>query len=187
MNQQDARPTLSPAEVEEAIRLLSEADSIRLRNSSKYYAHSAISADDLLQEAFCRALDGRRRCPTDVDVVRFLTQAMRSIASEKREKSKRQGVVVSIERDDGIESVIPSPPTVEETAIRDEEASRIRSAIISLFDDDETARDLAEGIMEEFTREELRELTDLDKTAYDTKRKLIRRRIQKTYPEGWIR
>ena len=112
---------------------------------------------------------------------------MRSIASEKREKSKRQGVVVSIERDDGIESVIPSPPTVEETAIRDEEASRIRSAIISLFDDDETARDLAEGIMEEFTREELRELTDLDKTAYDTKRKLIRRRIQKTYPEGWIR
>ena len=39
--------------------------------------------------------------------------------------------------------------------------------------------------MEEMTAEEMRELTGLDKTGYDSKRKLIRRRIDKQYPEGW--
>ena len=33
--------------------------------------------------------------------------------------------------------------------------------------------------------DEVRELTGLDKTAYDSKRKLIRRRIDKKYPEGF--
>ncbi len=187
MTQQDDRPALSPAEVEKAVKTLSEADSIRLRKAANYYARPAIAADDLLQEAVCRALEGRRRCPTDVDVVSFLAQTMRSIASEEGEKSTRYGVVVSVEAEDGGASVLPIPQSAEEVAMSDEGASRIRDAITSLFDDDTKAKDLVEGIMEEFTREELRDLTDLDETAYDTKRRLIRRRIQRAYPEGWTR
>jgi RNA polymerase sigma-70 factor (ECF subfamily) len=33
--------------------------------------------------------------------------------------------------------------------------------------------------------EELRELTELDMTGYATKRRLIRRRIDKAFPQGW--
>jgi RNA polymerase sigma-70 factor (ECF subfamily) len=39
--------------------------------------------------------------------------------------------------------------------------------------------------MENLNADELRELTGLDKTAYDSKLKLIRRRIDNKYPEGW--
>ena len=45
-----------------------------------------LSADDILQEAFCRALAGARHSPINVDLVRFLVQAMRSIASGEIEK-----------------------------------------------------------------------------------------------------
>ena len=39
-------------------------------------------------------------------------------------------------------------------------------------------------MMEGIEGEELRELTDLDKTAYQSKRRLIRRRIDKKFPKG---
>jgi hypothetical protein len=39
-------------------------------------------------------------------------------------------------------------------------------------------------MMEEMEGEELQELTELDATAYQSKRRLIRRRIDKTFPEG---
>ena len=187
VNQQRTRPTLSPAQIERAVSTLSDADLIRLRLAANYYSQPAIAADDLLQEAICRSLEGRRRCPTNVDLVVFLSQTMRSIASEERQKDKRLGVSVPTEAEDGGESAYAVSPAVEETAIGEEEAARIRGGIVSLFADDEKARDLVEGVMEEFTREELRELTDLDETAYETKRKLIRRRIQRAYPKGWMR
>jgi RNA polymerase sigma-70 factor (ECF subfamily) len=57
--------------------------------------------------------------------------------------------------------------------------------MLALFKDDPVARDLLEGIMEDFDADELRELTGLDKTAYASKRRLIRRTIDKHYPGGW--
>jgi hypothetical protein len=40
-------------------------------------------------------------------------------------------------------------------------------------------------MMDDMAGEELRELTGLDKVAYDSKRKAIRRKIAKHYPNGW--
>ena len=57
--------------------------------------------------------------------------------------------------------------------------------MVALFNEDLQARDLVEGMMEDFTAEELRKLTELDETAYASKRRLIRRTIDKHYPEGW--
>jgi hypothetical protein len=39
--------------------------------------------------------------------------------------------------------------------------------------------------MEGYEGEELRALTDLDEISFASKRKLIRRRIDKHYPKGW--
>ena len=52
-----------------SIRALTDAQWIRLRKASAYFAwvHD-FSADDLLQEAFCRALAGGRQRPIDIDI-----------------------------------------------------------------------------------------------------------------------
>lgn len=178
----------SREEVEAAIRAFSPADWARLRKVASYYSRREIEAKDLLQEALTRALDGRN-CPTRVDVVKFLAEAMRSIADGEGEKVEHRLVLVSIahecaQRDEALSYRDPSQ-SAEAAMISEAEEAQIRKDILALFDDDPVARDIVEGTMEGMTAEELRQLTGLDKTAYDSKRKLIRRRIDKKYPEGW--
>ena len=61
----------------------------------------------------------------------------------------------------------------------------MRLCLLSLFEDDEIAQVILEGMMEGIDGEELWKLTDLDMTAYQSKRRLIRRRIDKRFPRGW--
>lgn len=185
---QEAAIARSRAETVEAIRRLSAADWVRLKKVAAYYARPAIPALDLLQEAFLRALDGSRVCPAHVDTVRFLAEAMRSIADGEQEKAGRRPALVSIEGESGAAAALSFPdpaPGVEFRIVQAEQDARKRSDLLALFEDDPAAKDILEGTMEGMTAEELRELTGLDKTAYDSKRKLIRRRIDKRYPEGW--
>ena len=84
--------------------------------------------------------------------------------------------------DGGLDSTVND---AEQAVIEDDQARHIRSSILALFDGDEDATALVEAMMEEFSAEELRELTGLDKTAYDTTRRRIRRRLAKAYPDGW--
>lgn len=176
-------------EIANAIRNLRPVDLARLRKVSGYYARPQIGPKDLLQEAFARALDGRT-CPAHVDVVKFLAEAMRSIANGESEKVEYQLPLVSIVTKTG-EALpeatnCPDPAlTAEERLISEEGAGRIRREVLAIFDDDPIAQLIVEGMMEEMNADELRELSDLNQTAYDSKRKLIRRRIDKRYPEGW--
>jgi hypothetical protein len=39
--------------------------------------------------------------------------------------------------------------------------------------------------MEGMDGEDLRQVTDLSKTGFASKRRLIRRRIEKAFPDGW--
>jgi hypothetical protein len=179
----------SRAEIENAIRALSTAEWARLRLvAARYGAGRRVEAKDLLQEALMRSLDGRH-CPSHVDVVRFLAEAMRSIADGEGEKAANRLVAVSVDASPGIEAVVQNHPApdlgAEAGLIAEGEAAAIRSEILGLFADDPVAEIIVEGIMEEMEGDELRELSGLDATAYDSKRKLIRRRILKRYPNGW--
>jgi len=142
-----------------------------------------IGGDDLLQEAFRRALDGERKCPISIDAVRFLAEAMRSIADGELKKTQRQPVLVPLPGPGDAETAIAEPAdprsTAEELIGGEQEADRLRSEILSLFNDDQIAQIIVEGIMEDIEGEELRSLTSLDKTQFDSKRRLIRRRISK--------
>lgn len=185
---QTAVAAKSTADIIEAIRRLSTADWVRLKKAAAYYARPAIPAQDLLQEAFARALDGSRACPAHVDAVRFLAEAMRSIADGEQDKADRRPALASIEGGSGAAAAMNCPdptPGVEDRIVQEEQDARMRDDLLALFEDDPAAKDIVEGTMEGMTAEELRELTGLDKTAYDSKRKLIRRRIDKRYPEGW--
>jgi RNA polymerase sigma-70 factor (ECF subfamily) len=178
-------------EITAAIRGFTAAQWGRLKKVAGRYAQkAAMPAEDLLQEAFARALeDDGRKCPIDVDVVRFLAEAMRSIADGEREKAELIPAMVSISvQDDGTDPayrVADGTPTVEQRLVREEETAQRRHDLFALFDDDPQARDIVEGTIAGMTADDMRELTGLDKKAYDSKRKLIRRRIDKKYPDGW--
>lgn len=181
--------TRSRDEIVSAIRALSPADWARLRKVAAHYAAGRpIEPKDLLQEAFTRALDGRH-CPSHVDVVKFLAEAMRSIADGEAEKVEHRLPLVSVAKmgDHQTEALnYPDPAlSAEAHTISNEIAVRMRRDLLDLFDDDAIARDIVEGMMADWTAEELRELSVLDQTAYESKRKLIRRRIERKYPDGW--
>jgi hypothetical protein len=71
-------------------------------------------------------------------------------------------------------------PNVEERLAADEDSIvDQKQRIIALFGDDTEAQVIVEGLLEGTRGEDLRALTDLDPTAYESKRRLIRRRIAK--------
>lgn len=182
-----ARSILSGTEVEEAIASISEAGWHRLLKVARHYSFGRLDPDDLLYEALSRTLDGRRTCPRAVDVVRGLAEAIRSIASSSFKAAARHPelhAVDEVEFEEGDNTDCAEDP--EQKMISDQEADRIRSDIISLFNDDENAQTIVEGKMDGMAREELSELMGLHGQAYDSKLRLIRRRIDRAFPEGWI-
>jgi hypothetical protein len=55
----------------------------------------------------------------------------------------------------------------------------------TLLEEDPVAQVMVEGMMEGMGGEELREVIGLTKIAFASKRRLIRRRIDKAFPKGW--
>jgi DNA-directed RNA polymerase specialized sigma24 family protein len=184
-----ASTTFSVTEIDEAISSMPAAGLIRLSKVAVAFGRGVIDPDDLLHEAFLSALEGRRKCPRDVDVVRFLAQAMRSIACNHLKSLSQLPEIYSISTGNNDDEVGLDPacgrPNAEETVISDQEVVEIKSVILSLFKDDEMAHIMVEGSMEGMEAEDLYDLTHLDKTAFASKRRLIRRRIDGAFPEGW--
>ena len=180
---------LSQDEIVTAIRALSTANWNWLRRIATVFCRGRpIQPEDLLQETFARAIEGLRSCPRDVDIVRFLAGAMRSIASSTMKVVSRQPEfqAAALIGDDGLALDPPdSRPTAEQHVISEEDTTQIKRVILDLFSDDVTARVMVEGIMEEMDGEDLRQVTDLTKTGFASKRRLIRRRIEKAFPDGW--
>ena len=192
MNPGQAAAIRSRDEIAAAIRSLTHADLARLKMVARKYSFGRpIEPEDLVQEAYLRALDSRA-CPAHIDVVKFLAEAMRSIAHSEAEKTQHKLALVPIDREGGPNKQALSVPDeandAEAQMLAAEQAERCvatHTAIIALFEDDPNAQLVLEGMMEDMTAEEIRELTGLDKTGYDSKRKLIRRRIDTKFPEGW--
>ena len=156
--------TLPPAEVATAIQALPAAGWYRLDRIAAFYARACpLEAGDLRQEAFVRALTGTRECPIGVDVVRFLGEAMRSIASDSAKADKRKAAqaggtelhFATLNDAEEIESIVSPSPTPEAALIA-EEAARIKHAILDLFADDLVAQTIVEGDMEGMEAEEIR-------------------------------
>ena len=74
----------SQEEVEQAISRFTEADWARLRLVSNRYAIYPVESEDLLSESLLRAVH-HRNCPINVDVVKYVAEAIKSTAhSEKK-------------------------------------------------------------------------------------------------------
>lgn len=128
---------LSTTDIESTLQALSDVGWARLRKIARPLAHLyQIEAEDLLHEACCRALDGRRRCPSNVDLFKFLGEAMRSIASDALKAVKRHPELRLVSDSDDDENAYDPPDeqlNSEEKIIREQEVTRKKQAILNLF------------------------------------------------------
>jgi DNA-directed RNA polymerase specialized sigma24 family protein len=181
--------TLSREEIEKSIRGLPPAGWVRLRTIAVIYSRTGrLDGEDLLQEAFARALDGSRKCPVNVAIVKFLAEVMRSLASDSAKARGRHPESRALPLADETGLLFDPPdcrPTAEQELEGRREIDRIRAAVLKLFADDLVAQTVAEGMMEGMEGEELRATTDLSTTGFASTRRLIRRRIDIAYPDGW--
>jgi DNA-directed RNA polymerase specialized sigma24 family protein len=182
-------PVLATEELENAIRGLSDAQWLRLRKAAGYFARVyELDRDDLIQEAFCRALAGTRNCPVNVDLVKFFVEAMRSIANGEAEKIENVVETVPVRQNGALDAhavdLKDSTENQEDVMIAADDEELTRQRILRLFPDDQQACDLVDGILAGYEGKELRELTDLDQTSYASKRRYMRRTIDKHQAKG---
>ena len=153
----------SQAEIAQAIESLAVEHKTALMKVARIYARRTVYGhEDLIQEAFMRVLDGRREWPRGLHVVPFLCGVMRSIAWDWR-----------VENHDGVE--VEPTGSEEGHAIARLDAQKV----IELFKDDPIAQKILIGMVDGARGEDLRELSGLTRTEYESKRTKIRRRLEK--------
>ena len=191
----------SRADFESAMSKCSAADHVRLKRVGlKYSGGSGMSPDELVSEAYVRAAANSRNWPVGVDVVRFMAEAMRSIANGARDSvtAEARSLPVAMRSaqmaDADAEAVtdqlgvvidfIRPPPSPEQLLIDGEEAaadasrlSKWRQELLDLFADDYQAQLIVEGMMDGMRGKELQELADLTSAEFPTKYKKVSRRI----------
>lgn len=184
---------LSFSELGEAIEKLSKADWLRLRKvANKLSKKCGLSNDDLLQEAFTRTLEGKRRCPRSVNMVRFLAETMKSIASSNVKSFTRHPEfslqTPKDENGNDYQAVLENPKqlTPEDATIERIGIAKIQKIVSELFkSDSEPMQYLVMGILDGMDAGELQEFSGLHGTEYNSARRLFRRRIEKAFPGGW--
>ena len=132
--------------------------------------------DEVLQEAITRVLEERRPWPKGLNIFAFLHGVMKSIVSERMEKDQRAPSAVEVR-------TLSGPSSLETSAAGEVLQSEVETHLMALFDGDDDAQFVVEGLFEGMEKTELFELLDGDNTRYDTVRKRIRRKINENTPE----
>jgi DNA-directed RNA polymerase specialized sigma24 family protein len=156
--------TYSLDEIRMIFQTITDAQKTALMKIAKIYAgKTRYGHQDLIQEAYMRVLDGRRQWPRNVGVVPFLGNVMRSIKYDWRVQN----------HDDDVD--------VDSIGVEDHAAAaRVDiQKIIALFDDDPVARKILMARMKGVSGEELRQISALTKTEFESKCTKIRRRLEK--------
>jgi len=180
---------LSPAEVHIIIESLENSDWIRLVKISRFHAlrknyrFGGYGPEELLNEAFLRALNGTRKCHRDLDFIQFMSGVMRSIVSSNVKTQITQNTVVV---DFQEKSIVPdSMQTQDEESklVNRDYFENLFNDLMRLFEGDEIAQIILEGDIEGLPKTELMELTQLDTKSFATKRKAIRRKIIREFKD----
>ena len=161
----------------DAIEALSMEEHSKLRNSARFHAAScSVAPEDLLQEAVTKALDGKRRCPADTNIAVFLSNVMRSLASNWRRG--RQSHPTTQMSEEAHSARIESP---EEGWIRREELERA----LALFEDDPVALRVA-TLLPDYRGAELCVAAGISTGELATVLRRIRRRVKRAQKEGTL-
>ena len=173
-------------EVAATLAALTRADRARLAQIARMRCLGVVGLEwtDLLNEAFVRMLDGRRRWPRSVPLVAFIAQTMRSIASESRSDDLLEYGAIEAESMSGVEGDAPlrALAHTDITPEREVAAQKALEAIDALFADDATGHAVLGGLAEGETASELGARLQLDATQYASTLRRIRRRLLNALP-----
>ena len=170
---------LAPTQTALALDLVGEMDLLRLKTLARWHARGLppdMAWDDLLQEALTRVLTGARQRPEDVPMVAFVAGIMRSLRAEHWRRFAKGGNSESMLRlsDEAQEPQLLDPaPGPERTVIARQELARIRR----LFGKDVVALAIIAGLSDGSSAEQIRAVSGISKTDYDSARKRMRRTL----------
>lgn len=178
------------AEVETAIRALSDVQMARLGRAAKYRALSlaglglGVSGDDLLQEAIARTIDGARRWSKKVvDFEKHLLETMRSIANHAKDELGGATVVTATAEDDrGYLDGVPVRSRLsdgERIAAAHEQLDRISER----FANDDDVGLVLQGLASGMTGPEIQADLKITQTQFETIMTRLRRGVDRM--EGW--
>jgi DNA-directed RNA polymerase specialized sigma24 family protein len=176
----DDRAThLALEEVRRILSRLRPPDILRLSALARTWAAGLRQqdADDLLNEALDRVLSGRRPWPSDVPLPAFLSQVMRSIASQWRREDRREPLKED-ETGQVLEEESHDPGAGYEM---DDLVARMRRALA----DDPAALGVLDHILADSDREDAQAALGMDATQYDTTRRRMIRHLFGAFHSGW--
>lgn len=185
---------LDPEEFRAAVDALSPDDRLKLTLIERPFLRgTSLRKDDLLNEAVCRTLLGKRNCPRHVPVMAFLIKVMRSLASHERTRRKKEASTDDVEAVEARVAsglgTLPRAASAEEALIEAQERAEDigMDDILALFEDDAEATAVLRGLNEDLKGKGLRERTGLDQGRLDYAKKRIKKVLLARYPNGWRR
>lgn len=172
----------SEAEAREAIEGLSKADYAKLMLIARGFARarlrgSAVEAEDLLQEAIVKTLDGRRTWNRRVSILKHLDRVMESDAGHIAERRDTHYSVPMAKGPD-VPATRADDPNVRVVARQD------LDNLLELFAGEKEALEVLNLKGEGFSASEIRQVLGISSTQYDTVTKRVRRRLAKHLSEG---
>lgn len=175
-------------EVVAGLFALSDSDLGRLDGISKGLARTAdMEPRDLLHEAFHRIVT-RRTCPIDVDIMGFVIQTMKSIASTAYRRSKRdvdEGTTsIPIAANDGGFDVADDAASPEDQALARIFYGQCLDRVDAAIADDEELQLLVMGLCDGLLGRQLEEALDTDTKGLAAARKRLANRLRKAFPDG---
>lgn len=180
---QENRDAFSVGEIKSQLDNLPQADWIRLERAANALCWGlAIEGQDLLNEMFCRTLEGKRTCPTNVQIRVFLIHGMKSIVSaylKKRNYDALEQAIMANSNDledacaflnqqhhmDNPEEILLAEHTLQEFE--------------KLFIGNEKAQMVLMGQAEGHSPQEIQEIWGMDPVEYASALRFIRRKLEK--------
>lgn len=190
-------------EISEAVESLTEAELGRIHRAAQYalFGTEYMDPDELLGEAVLRTLegagvDGGRHWPKDVHFVAYLIRTMESIA-DGSSNSVVQSRTASLEAMGGSDGnaelalaqegfsspdVVEQALEVEETAARRSRAAADAALIEAHFANDDEIQFLIMGDKDGMKAADIRAISGMNQTEYDTARRRFRRGLNTLMP-----
>lgn len=173
---------------EQELQELTDTDWKRLRLIANDYAFKLSIGDssDLLQEAITSYLSGQRKKPPELDLVRFLRGAMRSISDNNRKSRSGEFHTSLIKIND--DAAIDDLGDIRQDDDDDEEAKQLSAErkcdrLYEFFKDDDEVLLILMGKQDGYKKLQIMEATGLSETDYQSAMKRLTRNLKKAFQE----
>jgi DNA-directed RNA polymerase specialized sigma24 family protein len=173
------RDVLSVDEFRGSLNSLTDAQWMKFGKMADYLCWGlAVNGQDMLQLAFCKTLEGKRKCPRDLPVMVFIRRVIESLVSAYLKKRKRDPLHLSVEiteEDDSLDinDLQPTIDTPEEILL----AKQTLEEVDRILTGDEAMVIMAQ--LDDYSPQRIQEAVGLTPTQYASTLKAIRRKSDK--------